>query len=397
MHPALDVYDIQRLIALDGSLQSSDLYHLALVSRSWQDVADPILWEELPSITPLLKLMPKDVWTYETRFKFWVTFDVIVSARKIRLEDWDPISRKLRNLRTLRVHPDCEREDWASIDLAILECPPPAGFLALLRNLSVSCTCCDGHGIDCWLEYKMRPNFLAILFAQPQLRAIRIENIYDRLVPRLPSMILACDNPVSLDIDGGYLGEANRIYNEFLIEAMLSVDSRLADLSLHINISHPASADVLAQISRLRSLTDLDISLTYSTMDNLALAARCFPSLRRLKIKDGPPRLIVQILRAVPTRQMEYLDCHIYYISAREIEELCETMHDHCDHDTLRSFKLIGWLEDDVAEMRVIQALAAFTRLEHLRVLEERVDITEFMSAAANPDDEYWSRELKER
>ncbi|KAL1726536.1 hypothetical protein EV714DRAFT_219173 [Schizophyllum commune] len=397
MHPALDVYDIQRLIALDGSLQSSDLYHLALVSRSWQEVADPILWEELPGITPLLKLMPKDVWTYETRFKFWVTFDVIVSARKIKPEDWNPISRKLRNLRTLRVHPDCEREDWASIELAILDCPPPTGFLALLRSLSVSCACCDGHGIDCWLEYKMRPDFMAILFAQPQLRAIRIENIYDDLIPRLPIMILACGNPVSLDIDAGYPGEATRAYNEPLIAALLSVDSWLADLTLHINISHSASAEALEHISRLRSLVDLDISLTHATTDGLVLKERCFPSLRRLKIEDGPPRLIIDILRLAPTRRMEHFDCHIYYISAREIAELCETMHEHCDHNTLRYFKLIGWLDDDIAEMRVIQALAAFTRLDYLRVLEEQVDISKFMSAAANPEDEYWSRELEER
>ncbi|KAL1712145.1 hypothetical protein EV715DRAFT_297344 [Schizophyllum commune] len=133
---------------------------------------------------------------------------------------------------------------------------------------------------------------------------------------------------------------------------------------------------------------------TPATTDNLVLPEGCFPSLRRLKIEDDPPQLIVEILRSVPMRRMERLDCNIYYISAREIEDLCETMHDHCDHDTLRYFKLIAYLEDDAAEIRVVQALAAFTGLEYLRVLKEQLDISELLSAAADPDDGYWSRVL---
>ncbi|KAL1658170.1 hypothetical protein EV122DRAFT_196570, partial [Schizophyllum commune] len=195
-------------------------------------------------------------------------------------------------------------------------------------------------------------------------------------------------------MDGTYMGEATPVYNEALIEAMPNVELYVADLTLRIDISHSRSAHIFAHVSRLHSLVNLDISLTQATTDNLVLPEGCFPSLRRLKIEDGPPQLIVEILRSVPMRRMERLDCNIYYISAREIEDLCETMHDHCDHDTLRYFKLIAYLEDDAAEIRVVQALAAFTGLEYLRVLEEQVDISEFLSAAADPDEGYWSRVL---
>ena len=46
----------------DLSLRIRELANFACVSRAWNAVATPLLWEILPHQTPLLKLLPSDCW-----------------------------------------------------------------------------------------------------------------------------------------------------------------------------------------------------------------------------------------------------------------------------------------------------------------------------------------------
>ena len=62
MHIALCIPEICALIACDSVLESTDLARLALVSRAWREVAEEVLWEDLPDILCLLKLLPEDLW-----------------------------------------------------------------------------------------------------------------------------------------------------------------------------------------------------------------------------------------------------------------------------------------------------------------------------------------------
>ena len=62
MHPALHLDELRTLIARSDGLRQRDLFSLALVSQDWRNVAEPVLWEDLPNIVYLLKLMPRDCW-----------------------------------------------------------------------------------------------------------------------------------------------------------------------------------------------------------------------------------------------------------------------------------------------------------------------------------------------
>ena len=62
MHIALCIPEICTLIACDSVLESTDLARLALVSRAWRGIAEEVLWEDLPDILCLLKLLPDDLW-----------------------------------------------------------------------------------------------------------------------------------------------------------------------------------------------------------------------------------------------------------------------------------------------------------------------------------------------
>ena len=44
-------------------IRARELSRFTLVSRFWNSVATPILWEFLPHQLPLLKLLPSDAWT----------------------------------------------------------------------------------------------------------------------------------------------------------------------------------------------------------------------------------------------------------------------------------------------------------------------------------------------
>ena len=63
MHPALQLEELRTLIARSDGLRRGDLYSLALVSQDWRDVAEPILWEDLPDIVHLFMLLPGDSWS----------------------------------------------------------------------------------------------------------------------------------------------------------------------------------------------------------------------------------------------------------------------------------------------------------------------------------------------
>ena len=62
MQTALCIPELRPLVARDSVLESTDLARLALVSRARREVAEEVLWEDLPDILCLLRLLPEDLW-----------------------------------------------------------------------------------------------------------------------------------------------------------------------------------------------------------------------------------------------------------------------------------------------------------------------------------------------
>ncbi|KAI5884826.1 uncharacterized protein SCHCODRAFT_02673843 [Schizophyllum commune H4-8] len=121
MQTALSTADIRYLIAWDATLRPCDLAHLARVSHDWQDVAEAALWADLPDLTYLLKLMPRNLWSYAPKQRTWCSAE----PRYLRLmrapipSDWTPALRKSALVRRLTIN--CLHEvycdDHASLEL----------------------------------------------------------------------------------------------------------------------------------------------------------------------------------------------------------------------------------------------------------------------------------------
>lgn len=62
MHPTFAVPELRAAICADDVLTRGDLYNLCLVSRGFEAVAAPLLWENLDCLVPLLQLLSRDAW-----------------------------------------------------------------------------------------------------------------------------------------------------------------------------------------------------------------------------------------------------------------------------------------------------------------------------------------------
>ena len=59
MNVALHIPELCDAIARHNVLRPVDLYNLALASRHWRDVAEVVLWEEVPDLLYLFLLFPR--------------------------------------------------------------------------------------------------------------------------------------------------------------------------------------------------------------------------------------------------------------------------------------------------------------------------------------------------
>ncbi|KIJ68193.1 hypothetical protein HYDPIDRAFT_36695 [Hydnomerulius pinastri MD-312] len=105
MHRALKITDIQQIICDHLPVDPEDpvwsnqpdrptLYALARTCRAWVEVALNRLWSYLSSYEPLLRCLPKDVWSPGDRWRL---------CRRLRSEEWDTFQKYARRVRCLRV------------------------------------------------------------------------------------------------------------------------------------------------------------------------------------------------------------------------------------------------------------------------------------------------------
>ncbi|KAL1743882.1 hypothetical protein HDZ31DRAFT_39979 [Schizophyllum fasciatum] len=397
MHYALSVDDVQCAIALDNALQRRDLYNLSLVSRSWRAITEPLLWREVPSLITLLKLMPEGAWEERSVLKFDCQLTVLSSGRALEPNDWHPVLRKSRYVRQLDVACQCDTKDWPAIQQAILQCPPPPDCLPSLEYLRLKTACCDFLGVDCWFAHKMDPEFIAILLFQPALRAVAVSFLHDELVPRLSSLLAVCRRPVALDLDASHTPSPSRLSE--IVRVLGDAGTQLSGISLRMDLPQDVCPTLLVELSRLPALTALDVSIPNAAPEDedvrvLPFNSPSFPALRKLTLRTAPTDIVLQIVRAMRRCPLAHFEFCAGHIRADEIAALCRVVHDHCDHAALTYFCLDSFLDDPVAETRVVRPLVAFKRLWYLRVLEDVLDVSEL--AVVAEDDIIWARPLEE-
>ncbi|KAI4518728.1 hypothetical protein K525DRAFT_170382, partial [Schizophyllum commune Loenen D] len=148
MHPTFAVPELRAAICADDVLTRGDLYNLCLVSRGFEAVAAPLLWENLDCLVPLLQLLSRDAWRMRPAEEIKDDSDVLARVmrscyahtpqllrRPLRPRDWtEAFVRHSKFVRTITLAPGEILSYEAQI--RILDCPPPdAPVLPRLRTL----------------------------------------------------------------------------------------------------------------------------------------------------------------------------------------------------------------------------------------------------------------------
>ena len=80
-----EIPELLQAICRVGELRRHDIYQFIQVCRFWHDATISILWEDLGSLIPLLRLLPEDAWQLEQRkLRLGRSMQACVSCRNHR-------------------------------------------------------------------------------------------------------------------------------------------------------------------------------------------------------------------------------------------------------------------------------------------------------------------------
>ncbi|TRM56765.1 hypothetical protein BD626DRAFT_517618 [Schizophyllum amplum] len=243
MHHALAIPELQFAIArVCASFESSHahLYRLSLVSWSWKNIVEPLLWENV-DLWDLLYLSP--AWTRLTREEDGTR--VMHAERAVTASDWEFVSSRSRFTRRLFVN--CH----GAMDEAVLATLPPAETLfPQLENMTLS-------------AYKP-PSFLVSRFLVA-------------LIPHtLAHLIIHCASFVLRGIQA--LVAARCVHLRSL---------EMTKLAFPADIRSPSPcAAFLESLRDCSELADVDIAFyAFEFRESFLCSLAAYPSLRRLKLE----------------------------------------------------------------------------------------------------------------
>ncbi|KAL1740710.1 hypothetical protein HDZ31DRAFT_76698 [Schizophyllum fasciatum] len=121
--------ELQEVICRIEALNKADLARLALTCKAWYFVANPVLWETLHGLGPLLDLMSADVWSEPA---IGPDGSLNPNYRALTPDDWVPVlklSPLVKRLRLPHVEPNAQSR--------IVRNPPPRTLLPSLRSLEI--------------------------------------------------------------------------------------------------------------------------------------------------------------------------------------------------------------------------------------------------------------------
>ncbi|KAL1718589.1 hypothetical protein EV715DRAFT_291200 [Schizophyllum commune] len=170
-HPVFDLPELLDAIVRAGDSTPRDLRRICLVSRAWKDAAEPVLWENLASLRPLLDLLPDDAIPTTGYFRPTAAVEQYIDAdgfmsfrmRELQPDDWTNFKRIAKLVRS------------PEEQFRILRCPPGKFLLPGLQKVELS-----GRGVP------IEPAFLR-LFLSPTITDVR----QDRLCRSLSSCVQA--------------------------------------------------------------------------------------------------------------------------------------------------------------------------------------------------------------
>ncbi|KAL1701554.1 hypothetical protein EV121DRAFT_282559 [Schizophyllum commune] len=365
MNVALHIPELCDAIARDNVLLPVDLYNLALVSRHWRDVAEAVLWEEVPDLLYLLLLFPRPAGRADP--KAWTRANSVNGkdprrfriSRALKPSDWDPLLRKSQLVRKLTVLGSVPEDTQRKI----IECPPPSILLSKIRSL---CVAAPAIGDTIY----PRRRFLASIVPLRILSCLRLD-LREMHTNDIPRLLSACRSLQELKFEAntrhvriGFTGE--------LIDALHAISRRLAVLRLAITFKFPWSEGghniFLQRVSRFSNLVSLELNFFDNHQDDfesrIVYATPGFASLEELTLRGGYARTLVDIICSAPRRAMRRIDARFAALDAADLEPICRALHAHCMHGVLRELYLHTWSSSGQIPLRSFRPLEDFDALE---------------------------------
>ncbi|KAL1679176.1 hypothetical protein EV122DRAFT_277385 [Schizophyllum commune] len=367
MQTALSIPEICSLVARDSVLDNVELARLALVSRFWRQVAEEVLWEDLPDVLCLLGLLPEDLWYMETEpsvhglYHSADELPIFKLRRKLRPTDWTSLLRKANLVKCLTVATSLSAE----VQQAIIECPSPLKVLPRLETL--------------FLARSTNPTFLGAFVPLDTITALRITYPGASIHSSTVSLLNSCANVTSLTLKLHLVGASKQTKAEALLTVVTEA-KRVQRLSLLLTMEFALPSERFMHfMSQLPALTNLDIRLNRceGAMDyrTITYASPSFVHLRTLKLSRHSTQMLADILRASSPSHLRVIDLVYFSLEEWDVEPLISTICMHCARSALRKLSIAASNFFGSADWRCLTPLAAFEQLK-LNFMDQAVPYT---------------------
>ncbi|KAI5831857.1 hypothetical protein K523DRAFT_160555 [Schizophyllum commune Tattone D] len=347
-----------------------DLCRLALVSKYWNAIANVLLWESIPGVVCLLRLMPHDAWEILDQKPPGVYFlqyrRVFKFRRPLTPEDWHPVLERASYVRVLDQTALGRRRVSYFHDVidAIAACPPGQRLCPELRKLDMRLS-----------AFFSRTSQISDIILTPTLTSLTITLDADCTVPQDCSMFAAsCPNLRTLVIRE----HGNTQYTEAVMTAF-HLHSHLEHVSLHTY--SPSTA--LGVVAHLPSLTKLGLqSLSRPPSElNIAHHTGLFTSLTSLFLEACASGTVCAMMRAWQWRPIESLELEaVPYKSPDDLRHIMQHIHDHCEPTALQKLVITTHNPFEIAGARPVllrdfDPLPVLPNLAHVDISVPFVDM----------------------
>ncbi|TRM61955.1 hypothetical protein BD626DRAFT_631174 [Schizophyllum amplum] len=366
------------------------LYRFALVSRSWNTVATPLLWEILPHHLPLLKLLPEDAWSMTPTSVLASFYDpeaanaffnlpmleLFTLNRSLKQEDWRRIHRLSRYVKLMRYDGGL----CAPSALSSMASSPPTDVL--LPNLERLQVTTETASTTSFLPFLLSPSIWDL-----QLR-VQCEDMPNLLAitahcPRLTHLLVSLPLIHSLDIDAA---------QELGLKIIQIRSKHLTHLSLLIAGLDEAGMFV-SVLGYSPSLTSLRLFLSFPVTrppyEQLALTRApqpLFVNLRTLHVNMMRPAFAQALIKSWGgPRPIESLSITLTrFDTVDDMASLIETIATHCSPSTLIHLHALAGVSPDWPPVpwpfSYLRPLSEHRRLETVRIGETK-GATQFSDA----------------
>lgn len=391
-----------------------DLRRLARVSKDWQTVAMPLIWQSVSGLQPLVRLMPEDARSVvdvpppPSRSHFGSTQPVEV-IRPLTEADWIPVYKWSCLVKTFElVAPE---DIWGSrkpsftqtLVEAITSCPPSQSLLPNVHDLRFDVSSGKSEVFSALFD----------MLITPKLTSLVVTPTWEEIIRDPPLLAERCAGIERLHLVGSdHLPGATAHSSAMLLA--ISRWSHLQSVQLRNVACLP---DLLPTLAQKTTLTSLKLNFR-----DIAEASDIAPSslqpgflaLQEISMGCLTIASATAVMRAWDFHKLETIHFTSLYagdIRAQDVQVLLQAIHDHTSHDILHEIRIQGFecvfsplLLDHIRPISDIRGLShlelnatggvKLTDEDHAQVASWWPEMQEFeMNTMSIHDRVYWDAE----